>query len=105
MNVQNLGPGLGRGKVYEPKIFGFKVSERARSGPRMTWLRNRPLDIRELDEATLYGTAEESEDDVDGNGVRTQPRQTLGSGKKSRRPNGGSPMSIVDANGEFGPGP
>jgi casein kinase II subunit beta len=105
MNVQNLGPGLGRGKVYEPKIFGFKVSERARSGPRMTWLRNRPVEIRELDEAAMYGTAEESEDDLEGNGVRTQPQQTLGSGRKVRRTNGGSPMSIVEANAEFGPGP
>ncbi|CAG8950742.1 hypothetical protein HYALB_00001093 [Hymenoscyphus albidus] len=96
MNVQNLGPGLGRGKMYEPKIFGFKVSERARSGPRMKWLRNRPLDIRELDEATIYGAAEESEDDMENNGVRTQPRSTgLRAQQKDQRPNGGgSPMSI-----------
>ena len=104
MNVQNLGPGLGRGKVYEPKIFGFKVSERARSGPRMTWLRNRPLDIRELDEASIYGTAEESEDELDGNGVRTQPK-SLATRRERRRANGGSPMSIVEANADFGPGP
>jgi casein kinase II subunit beta len=105
MNVQNLGPGLGRGKVYEPKIFGFKVSERARSGPRMTWLRNRPLDVRELDEASIYGTAEESEDDLEGNGVRTQLKQALDNGRKIRKTNGGSPMSIVEGNADFGPGP
>lgn len=104
MNVQNLGPGLGRGKVYEPKIFGFKVSERARSGPRMKWLRNRPLDIRELDEASIYGTAEESEDDLEHNGVRTQPRSAGGAQRKVHRPNNGSPMSI-EANGGYGPGP
>ena len=28
-------------KVYVPRIYGFKVSERARSGPRMQWLRMR----------------------------------------------------------------
>jgi casein kinase II subunit beta len=29
-------------RVYTPRIYGFKVSERARSGPRMAWLRDRP---------------------------------------------------------------
>ncbi|KAF4632936.1 hypothetical protein G7Y89_g5185 [Cudoniella acicularis] len=100
MNVQNLAPGLGRGKMYEPKIYGFKVSERARSGPRMAWLRNRPLDIRELDEAVLFGATEESDDDGGVNGVRTQPRPTVAGSRRIRRPNGGSPMSI-EANGEF----
>ncbi|CAJ0831591.1 708_t:CDS:2 [Entrophospora sp. SA101] len=28
--------------IYEPKIFGFKVNERSRTGPRMQWLRMRP---------------------------------------------------------------
>lgn len=28
-------------KIYIPRIYGFKVSERARSGPRMQWLRLR----------------------------------------------------------------
>jgi len=37
------------GKVYVPKIYGFKVSERARSGPRMKWLRERPERADELD--------------------------------------------------------
>lgn len=91
MNVQNLAPGLGPGKMYEPRIYGFKVSERARSGPRMAWLRDRPLDIRELDEAALYAVPDEEDDG--------QQRQSLGS-RKAKRPNGGSPMSI-EANGEF----
>lgn len=93
MNVYNLAPGLGPGKMYEPKIYGFKVSERARSGPRMAWLRDRPLDIRELDEATLYAVPDESDDE----GLRTQPRQVS---RKVRRPNGGSPMSL-GTNGEL----
>jgi casein kinase II subunit beta len=49
--THNLAPGLGKGKIYEPKIYGFRVSERAKSGPRMKWLRLKPLDINELDEA------------------------------------------------------
>ncbi|KAK4702018.1 hypothetical protein P7C70_g4207, partial [Phenoliferia sp. Uapishka_3] len=36
-------------KVYIPRIYGFKVSERARSGPRMQWLRMRPRTEGELD--------------------------------------------------------
>jgi casein kinase II subunit beta len=100
MNACNLAPGLGRGKVYEPKIYGFKVSERARSGPRMAWLRKRPVDINDLDEATIYYAEhpdESDEADVNG-GTHTRPRQPL-SARKHRRPNGGSPMSI-EANGD-----
>jgi casein kinase II subunit beta len=100
MNIQNLAPGLGWGKTYEPKIYGFKVSERARSGPRMTWLRDRPLDIRDLDEAANYGGADYSDEDPDVNGARTHPRQSLGGQRRIRRPNGGSPMSIEPI-GEF----
>lgn len=98
MNTGNLGPGLGKGKMYEPKIYGFKVSERARSGPRMAWLRDRPSDVRDLDEATIYHAEhpEESEDEgASMNGASTRPRPS----KKSKRPNG-SPMSI-ELNGEI----
>ncbi|KAL2416048.1 Casein kinase II subunit beta-1 [Exophiala dermatitidis] len=52
--THNLAPGLGKGKIYEPKIYGFRVSERAKSGPRMKWLRSKPLDINELDEARIW---------------------------------------------------
>lgn len=50
--TQNIAPGLGSGKQYEMKIYGFKVSERSKSGPRMKWLRSRPDDMNQLDEAT-----------------------------------------------------
>lgn len=43
------------GKIYEPRIYGFKVSERARSGPRMGWLRDRPDSHSELDELDWKG--------------------------------------------------
>lgn len=50
----NLAPGLGQGSIYEPRIYGFRVSERSRSGPRMKWLRMKPTDITELDETCRY---------------------------------------------------
>ncbi|EOD45499.1 Casein kinase ii beta subunit [Neofusicoccum parvum] len=50
----NLAPGLGDGSIYEPRIYGFRVSERSRSGPRMKWLRMRPADVNELDEARIF---------------------------------------------------
>lgn len=46
-------PALAR--VYEPRIYGFKVSERARSGPRMRWLRERPESHSELAEVDWKG--------------------------------------------------
>jgi casein kinase II subunit beta len=63
---KNLAPGLGPGNIYEPRIYGFRVSEIAKTGPRMKWLRSRPVDINELDEcrreaellAAQGGTAE-----------------------------------------------
>jgi casein kinase II subunit beta len=51
---KNLAPGLGPGNIYEPRIYGFRVSEVAKTGPRMKWLRSRPLDVNELDEVRLW---------------------------------------------------
>ncbi|GAA6004158.1 hypothetical protein JCM10207_002459 [Rhodosporidiobolus poonsookiae] len=42
-------PATSLSKVYVPRIYGFKVSERARSGPRMQWMRMRPRTETELD--------------------------------------------------------
>jgi casein kinase II subunit beta len=52
--ARNLAPGLGPGNIYEPRIYGFRVSEVAKTGPRMKWLRGRPVDINELDEVRLW---------------------------------------------------
>jgi casein kinase II subunit beta len=52
--TSNFAPGLGFSKIYEPRIYGFRVSERAKSGPRMQWLRMKPRDINELDESAIY---------------------------------------------------
>ena len=50
MMENNIAPGLGRGRSYEMRIYGFRVSERAKGGPRMKWLRSRPEDVIVLDE-------------------------------------------------------
>ncbi|KZO93758.1 hypothetical protein CALVIDRAFT_539667 [Calocera viscosa TUFC12733] len=57
-------------RVYTPKIFGFRVSERARSGPRMRWLRARPENYQELDMVDwrgrwVHGDGFDEEDDED----------------------------------------
>lgn len=93
-NAHNLAPSLGQGKMYEPKIYGFKVSERARSGPRMKWLRDKPNDLRQLDEAALYvnsyGEGDESDEEETGaSGAPTRPYVPK-SADKPRRINGGS---------------
>ncbi|KAH8428858.1 casein kinase II subunit beta [Aspergillus melleus] len=62
MRTVNFSPGLGKGKVYESRIYGFRVSERSRSGPRMKWLRMKPTDITELDELTRYESIHGSAD-------------------------------------------
>ena len=51
---RNLAPGLGKGSIYEPRIYGFRVSEIAKTGPRMKWLRERPEDVNELDECAIW---------------------------------------------------
>jgi len=97
MNAHNLAPGLGKGKVYEPKIYGFKVSERARSGPRMGWLRKRPADIQDLDETAHFAVENiESDEGSTINGTSSRRRHA-----KALRANGGSPMSVVEGNGDI----
>ncbi|OLL26703.1 Casein kinase II subunit beta-1 [Neolecta irregularis DAH-3] len=54
-------------KVYEPKIFGFRVSGRAKSGPRMSWLRMRPpIDSGNNDDEEKEEEEIESEEMIDG---------------------------------------
>ncbi|CZR60951.1 probable casein kinase II subunit beta [Phialocephala subalpina] len=102
MNASNLAPGLGKGNTYEPKIYGFKVSERARSGPRMGWLRDKPADIQELNEAAAYHAEHpdfSDDDEASMNGAATNSRPPRPPRRTTRRANGGSPMS-VEANGQ-----
>ncbi|KAL0949492.1 hypothetical protein HGRIS_009546 [Hohenbuehelia grisea] len=61
------------GYVYVPRIYGFKVSERAKSGPRMQWLRLRPESPSELDLVDWRGRwidEDDDYDDVDDDGER-----------------------------------
>jgi casein kinase II subunit beta len=41
--------------VYVPRIYGFKVSERAKCGPRMQWLQLRPESAEELEQVDWRG--------------------------------------------------
>jgi casein kinase II subunit beta len=62
----NFAAGLGSvrtGQIYEPRVYGFRVSERSRSGPRMQWLRMKPADINELDEVRLFVEQENHDGD------------------------------------------
>ena len=52
------------GRVYSAKIYGFRVSERAKSGPRMQWLRLRPESPEELDYVDWKGRWIDDEDDL-----------------------------------------
>ncbi|KAI5306869.1 casein kinase 2 regulatory subunit [Ascosphaera pollenicola] len=66
--AKNIAPGLGQKKIYEPKIYGFKVSERSEVGPRMKWLRMKPADITELDEERKHAEGRgdrDANEDVD----------------------------------------
>lgn len=53
------------GKVYVPRIYGFKVSEHARNGPRMKWLRERPVRWDELDTVDWKGKYKNDPDAAD----------------------------------------
>jgi casein kinase II subunit beta len=55
-----LGSGVG-GQIYEPRVYGFRVSERSRVGPRMQWLRMKPENINELDEVAQYRMQEDEQ--------------------------------------------
>lgn len=59
----NGGQKRAAGYVYVPRIYGFKVSERAKSGPRMQWLRLRPEDPEDLDAVDWRGRWIDDEDD------------------------------------------
>ena len=57
------------GRVYVPRIYGFKVSERAKSGPRMQWMRLRPESPEELDEVDWRGRWIDDEEDQYDDGI------------------------------------
>ncbi|OJD15941.1 hypothetical protein AJ78_03846 [Emergomyces pasteurianus Ep9510] len=89
MLTSNLAPGLGRGKLYEPRIYGFRVAERAKSGPRMKWLRMKPDDINELDESAIYHMLHpegEGDDDGDMEMGMTESQQQAAINRRKKAP-------------------
>ncbi|KAF9534264.1 casein kinase II, regulatory subunit [Crepidotus variabilis] len=62
---QHGGQKRAAGYVYVPRIYGFKVSERAKSGPRMQWVRLRPESPEELDMVDWRGRWINEEDEYD----------------------------------------
>jgi casein kinase II subunit beta len=108
MYWRNIAPGLGRNKIYQPKIYGFRVSEVARSGPRMQWLRDKPDLAEALDEVRNFGAqpGAESDDDDDesmnmnsSSARNTAKRRLAGNARlRQRQGQNGSPMA-VEANG------
>ena len=108
--TSNLAPGLGPGRIHEPRIYGFRVSERSKTGPRMKWLRMRPADMNELDESRrwheLYGGSEEGDEGVVGagggeNGGVGEIAPVQGRRKKTARSRkrGGGPAGVGDGGG------
>ena len=113
--TSNLAPGLGPGRIHEPRIYGFRVSERSKTGPRMKWLRMRPADMNELDESRrwheLYGGSEEGDEGVIGgtigggaeNGGVGEIAPVQGRRKKTarsrKRGGGGTPAGVGDGGG------
>ncbi|EST06307.2 Casein kinase II, regulatory subunit [Kalmanozyma brasiliensis GHG001] len=49
IHPDQLGKRVPYSRIYTPKIYGFKVSEYAKTGPRMKWMRMRPTALDQLD--------------------------------------------------------
>lgn len=49
LNSQLVGQKEPQARLYTPRIYGFRVSELAKSGPRMRWMRMRPESWKELE--------------------------------------------------------
>lgn len=49
LSKARLGRKEAQADIYTPRIYGFRVSEFAPSGPRMQWMRMRPQTLSELD--------------------------------------------------------
>ncbi|KAI9924017.1 casein kinase 2 regulatory subunit [Aspergillus wentii] len=101
VRTSNFSTGLGKGRLYESRIYGFRVSERSRSGPRMKWLRMKPTDIRELDEMARYENLYGADNDGDMGMGGSQP-SGVGARKKApmrRRRYNPDQMSINGVDG------
>lgn len=52
-----------RKEQFSLTMYGFRISEYSQSGPRMKWLRQRPEDVKELDEFATLAKPENEDDD------------------------------------------
>lgn len=55
-----LGQRVPQARLYTPRIYGFRVSEHAKSGPRMRWMRMRPESFEELDQGIVGSVSKSS---------------------------------------------
>ncbi|PWN19835.1 hypothetical protein BCV69DRAFT_283941 [Microstroma glucosiphilum] len=53
LNASLTGQKEPSARLYTPRIYGFRVSELAKSGPRMRWLRMRPENWQQLKDGVL----------------------------------------------------
>lgn len=53
LNDQLVGAKKPQARLYTPRIYGFRVSEQAKSGPRMRWLRMRPESWDQLEKKIM----------------------------------------------------
>ncbi|KAL2832346.1 casein kinase II regulatory subunit-domain-containing protein [Aspergillus pseudoustus] len=100
VRTANFAPGLGEGKMYESRIYGFRVSERSRSGPRMKWLRMKPTDINQLDEMAYFKALQHYDNDGDAQMGGDSTQNAIANRKKApmrRRRYPTDPMNINGA--------
>ncbi|KAL2845395.1 casein kinase II regulatory subunit-domain-containing protein [Aspergillus pseudodeflectus] len=97
VRTANFAPGLGEGRMYESRIYGFRVSERSRSGPRMKWLRMKPTDITQLDEMAYFKSLQNYDNDGDAEMGGDSAQNAIAKRKKApmrRRRYPAEPMNI-----------
>ena len=101
---KNLAPGLGPGNIYEPRVYGFRVAEIAKPGPRMKWLRQRPLDVNKLDECAIYAETQAmlNRDAQDGEGVEFVDSEMIDENAEGLDGEEGEEDLDMDANGAPG---
>ncbi len=85
-------------KHFDLKIFGFKINERAPSGPRMRWLRQRPETMDEKYEYDACSTDlpdEDSDSDMDDEEEEEQVEEGVDEVKQDQKDGSESLISIT----------
>ncbi|KAI8394299.1 casein kinase II regulatory subunit-domain-containing protein [Radiomyces spectabilis] len=86
--------------IYQPRIFGFRVNEKSRAGPRMQWIRMRPpltIDYEDEDEDEDEEDDDDEEEDeqVHDNKFRNVNSTEKHNHQTSRGFSGKDPASVV----------